>query len=70
MLQTSNDPFDTEMDGALIRVEPNGQRTVLASTGLKNPGGVAVVGNSVYYVTTRIASGGGVGQLLKLQVTG
>jgi hypothetical protein len=70
VLQTSNDPFDTEMDGALIRVEPNGQRTVLASTGLKNPGGVAVVGNGVYYVTTRIASGGGVGQLLKLQVTG
>lgn len=70
VLQTSNDPFDTEMDGALLRLEPDGQRTVLASAGLKNPGGVAVVGNGVYYITTRIASGGGVGQLLRLHVTG
>jgi hypothetical protein len=70
VVQTSNDPFDTEMDGALIRVEPDGQRTVLASAGLKNPGGVAAVGDGVYYVTTRIASGGGVGQLLRLHVTG
>jgi hypothetical protein len=35
VLQTSNDPFDTEMDGTLIRVEPDGQRSVLASAGLK-----------------------------------
>ncbi|HEX6871714.1 MAG TPA: ScyD/ScyE family protein [Micromonosporaceae bacterium] len=66
VLQTSGDPFDTELDGALIRVEPDGQRTVIASTGLRNPGGVAVVGDGVFYVTTRMASGGGVGQLVRI----
>ena len=70
VLQTSNDPFNTEMDGALIRVEPDGQRTVLASAGLNNPGGLVVAGNGVYYITTRIASGGGSGQLLRLQISG
>jgi len=70
VLQTSNDPFNTEMDGALIRVEPDGQRTVLASAGLNNPGGLVVAGNGVYYITTRIASGGGSGQLLKLHISG
>lgn len=70
VLQTGDDPFDSEQDGALIRVGPGGQRTVLASTGLTNPGGVAIADRGVYYVTTRTATGGGVGQLLKVRVTG
>lgn len=70
VLQTGANPFNTELDGALIRIERDGQRTVLASTGVKNPGGVAVAGHGVFYVTTMTASGGGVGQLLKIRVTG
>jgi hypothetical protein len=71
VLQTAQDnPFDTDQDGALIRIEPNGQRTLLASAGMKNPGGVAVAGPGIFYVTTENASGGGVGQLLRIQTTG
>jgi len=71
VLETAQDnPFDTDQDGALIRVEQNGQRTVLASAGMKNPGGVALAGPGVYYVTSGNATGGGVGQLLKIQVQG
>lgn len=69
VLQTSNDPFDVDMDGALIRVEHNGTRTVLASTGLRNPGGVAVAGHDTFYVTSKLASGGGIGQLLRIRVS-
>lgn len=70
VLQTSNNPFTATADGALIRVEHDGTRTTLASAGLANPGGVAVVGNGVYYITSGIATGGGTGRLLKLTVTG
>jgi hypothetical protein len=71
VLETAQtDPFDTTQDGSLIRVERDGRRTVLASAGMKNPGGVAVAGRGVYYVTTETASGGGVGQLLRIRVPG
>jgi hypothetical protein len=68
VLQTSNNPFDVNQDGTLIRVEHNGDRTVLASTGLTNPGGVALTDDHTFYVTTRLASGGGVGQLVKVRL--
>jgi hypothetical protein len=71
VLQTAQDnPFDTDQDGALIRVEPDGQRTVLASAGMKNPGGVALAGPGVFYVSSENASGGGIGKLLRIQVQG
>jgi len=70
VLQTGADPFDTSLDGALIRIEPDGQRTVLASAGVRNPGGVAMAGPGVFYVSTMLASGGGVGQLLRITVDG
>jgi hypothetical protein len=70
VLQTGANPFNNTLDGALIRVERDGQRTVLASAGVKNPGGVAIAGPGVFYVTTMLASGGGVGQLLKIRVSG
>ena len=71
MLQTAQtDPFDTDQDGTLIRVEQNGQRTVLASAGMKNPGGVALAGPGVFYVTSENASVGGIGKLLRFQVQG
>lgn len=66
VLQTSADPFDTTLDGTLIRIEQDGSRTVLANTGLTNPGGVASVGNGVFYVTSKFAGGGGEGKLLKV----
>lgn len=70
VLQTGNNPFNTEQDGALIRIEADGQRTVLASAGLKNPGGLAIAGDGVFYVSTRTASGGGVGQLVEIRTQG
>lgn len=69
VLQTSNDPFDTLQDGTLIRVEPDGTRTTLASEGLTNPGGVAIVSPGVFYVTTRLATASGEGALVKVRVT-
>ena len=66
VLQTGANPFDNTLDGALIRIEPDGQRTTLASAGLRNPGGVAVAAPGVFYVTTFNASGGGVGQLVRV----
>jgi hypothetical protein len=70
VLETGEDPFDSTLDGALIRVEANGQRTELARAGLRNPGGIVVAGPGVYYVTTGLATGGGAGQLVKITVTG
>lgn len=66
VLQTGADPFDTTLDGTLIRIEHDGSRTVLANAGLTNPGGVASVGNGVFYVTSFFAGGGGEGKLLKV----
>jgi hypothetical protein len=61
---------DPDQVGALIRVGHNGHKTLLASTGLTNPGGVAVVNDHVFYVTNFTASTGGTGQLLKITVHG
>jgi hypothetical protein len=70
VLETAQDnPFDTDQDGTLLRIEHDGTRTVLASAGVKNPGGVAVAGPDLFYVDTENASGGGIGQLLKIHVT-
>lgn len=60
----------TDPTGRLVRVEPNGTHTDLATTGLHYPGGVAFAGNGTYYVTNRSFSGGGDGQLLKVRVQG
>lgn len=68
VLQTSADPFDTTGEGALIRVEKNGTRTTLASAGLTNPGGVALVNDNTFYVTRRLATAGGEGSLVKVTV--
>jgi hypothetical protein len=70
VLQTGPDPFDATLAGALIRVEPDGQRTVLASAGLTNPGGVAVAGPGRFYLTSGLATGGDAGTLLRLRVSG
>src|SRR5579859_7115104 len=56
-----------DQTGALIKISPNGHRTVLASTGLTNPGGVVQVGNA-FYITNLSTSTGGIGQLLKVTV--
>lgn len=68
VLQTGRNPFNAALDGALIRVEHDGQRTMLASAGMRNPAGVAVAGPGRFYVTTGMATGGGVGQLLRITV--
>lgn len=72
VLGTAPDPFDTEGDGTLTRIEHNGQRTVLfgPGDGVKDPGGVAPAGHGVFYVSTRIAGTAGTGSLVKVTVTG
>jgi glucose/arabinose dehydrogenase len=65
-----NGLLDPDQTGALIRVEHNGDQTLLASTGMTNPGGVAAVGNGVFYVTNNTTSVNGTGQLLKITVRG
>ena len=69
VLQTGANPFNNTLDGALIRIESDGTRTLLASTGLRNPGGVVVAGPDRFYVTTFNASGGGVGQLVRVDIS-
>ena len=66
VLQTGADPFDTTLEGKLIRIERDGSRTELAGPGLTNPGGVASVGNGVFYVTSFFSGGGGEGKILKV----
>jgi hypothetical protein len=72
VLGTAPDPFDTEGDGTLTRIESDGQHTMLFGPGddVNNPGGVAPAGNGVYYVTSKIAGSAGTGALLKITVTG
>lgn len=59
---------DDPLTGRLVRLEHDGARTELATTGLVNPGGVAYAGGGVYYVTNRTTSADGSGELLRVQV--
>ena len=63
-------PGQDILTGRLVRVERNGSKTDLATTGLENPGGVAYAGGDTYYVTNRTTGVGNDGQLLKLRVRG
>jgi hypothetical protein len=63
------DPVDP-VTGRLVRVEHDGTKTDLATTGLENPGGVAYAGRGVFYVTNRTTGTGDNGQLLKITVRG
>jgi hypothetical protein len=60
----------TDQTGAIIRVDRDGKQTLLASTGLTNPGGIAVVNDNTFYVTNNTSGIGGDGQLLKVHVQG
>jgi len=60
------DPVDS-VTGRLTRVECDGSKTVLATTGLENPGSVVVTGANEYYVSNRTTSAGDVGQLLRIR---
>ncbi len=58
----------TDQTGAIIRVDRHGQQTLLASTGMTNPGGIAVINDNTFYVTNNTSGIGGDGQLLKVHV--
>jgi hypothetical protein len=62
--------LSADQTGALIRINKDGTRTLLASTGMTNPGGVVALSNSVFYITNFTQSNGGTGQLLKVTVHG
>jgi hypothetical protein len=59
-----------DTSGSLVMIAPNGTQTTLASTGLVNPVGVAVVNNNTFYVTNVSGGVGGDGELLKITVSG
>ncbi|MFI1016668.1 ScyD/ScyE family protein [Streptomyces sp. NPDC020965] len=69
VLELAANGFDSpDKTGRLIRVERDGQRTVLAREGLEHPGGVAVAPNGDIYLTNRTTSlGEATGQLLRLR---
>jgi len=60
------DPVDA-VTGRLTRIECDGSKTVLATTGLENPGSVVVTGTNEFYVSNRTTSAGDVGQLLRIR---
>jgi len=45
--------------GALVKLEPDGRRTVIASTGLAQPTGIAVGGGSIYISNHGVSPGNG-----------
>jgi hypothetical protein len=60
------DPVDS-VTGRLTRIECDGSKTVLATTGLENPGSVVVTAPNEFYVSNRTTSAGDVGQLLRIR---
>lgn len=64
-----NSLLDPDQTGALIKISPDGRQTLLASTGMTNPGGVVQVGGA-FYVTNNTSSTNGTGELLKITVPG
>jgi hypothetical protein len=53
------------LEGRLTRLNADGSRTVLASTGLNKPGGVAIGPDGAAYVTTN-ANSPGIGQVVRI----
>jgi hypothetical protein len=54
--------LDPTSPGALIRVAPSGRRTLVASTGLTAPTGIAVAGRSIYVSNNGLFPGSGPGR--------
>ena len=58
-------PLGPGVNGRLIRVNANGTQTVVASTGLVKPGGVAIGPDGAVYVTTR-SNSAGIGEVVRI----
>lgn len=56
--------------GRLVRIEPNGEHTVLASEGLESPGGIEVTPNGDLYITNHTNGPNGGGELLRMRGMG
>jgi hypothetical protein len=56
--------------GRLVRIEPNGEHTVLASEGLVNPGGVEVTPDGDVYITNHTNGPNAGGELLRIRGLG
>ncbi|MFC8624512.1 ScyD/ScyE family protein [Streptomyces anulatus] len=69
VLELAEKGFDSpDRTGRLVRVEKDGDRTVLAREGLEHPGGVTVAPDGDIYLTNRTTSlGEANGQLLRLR---
>jgi len=59
-----------DVTGRLVRIESNGDHTVLASEGLVDPGGVDVAPNGDVYITNRTNGPNGQGELLRIRGIG
>jgi hypothetical protein len=65
--------LDPSSPGALIRLRPNGSRTVIASRGLVGPTGLAVAHGAVYVANHGLFPGTGPGphgQVVRIAVRG
>lgn len=56
--------------GRLVRIEPNGEHTVLAREGLESPGGIEVAPNGDVYLTNRTNGPNFSGELLRIRGLG
>jgi len=72
VLELAQKGFDSpDRTGRLVRVEPDGTRTVVATQGLEHPGGVVAGPRNALYVTNRTTGlGDDSGQLLKIVPAG
>jgi sugar lactone lactonase YvrE len=61
-----NSLLSGDLTGAVIRVDEDGNKTLVASEGLTMPGGIAIGEDGYLYVTTVAGLGGGGGEVLRL----
>jgi hypothetical protein len=65
-----NGLLSRDTTGRLVRIEPNGEHTVLASEGLESPGGIEVTPNGDLYITNHTNGPNGGGELLRMRGMG
>jgi hypothetical protein len=62
--------LSSDLTGRLVRIEPNGEHTVLAREGLQSPGGIEVAPNGDVYITNHTNGPNGAGELLRIRGLG
>lgn len=65
-----NGMLSRDTTGRLVRIEPNGRHTVLATKGLESPGGIEVTPNGDLYITNHTNGPNAGGELLRIRGMG